>query len=131
MAGRKQQNDEENRPNAVDAANEAAGQGHITGDQPKVTTVEGSEPGDLSGPDTAPGDAPFDTTDPRERISTVIPSGAEAAEAARSGMPMVAYVKVGEVGQEERDESEDRTEEYEVQGVRIRHNLETGESVRL
>jgi hypothetical protein len=115
---------------AKSAAEQAASEGHIHGDHPGVTTVEGESPGDPA-INTAPGDAPFDTSDPRERISTLIPSGAEAAEAAKLGLPVVAYVKTGYVGETERDESEDRYEEYEVNGVRIRRNMETGESKRV
>lgn len=115
---------------AKQAAEDAAGEGHVTGDRPGVTTVEGEEPGDPA-INTAPGDAPADTMDPNERISTLIPSGAEAAEAAKLGLPVVAYVKTGTVQQAERDESEDRYEECTVNGVRIRRNMETGESKRV
>jgi len=115
---------------AAKAAEQAASEGHIHGDRPGVTTVEGEMPGDIA-INTAPGDAPFDTTDWRERISTLTPSGAEAAEAAKLGLPVVSHIKTGYVGDEDRDDSEDRFEEYEVQGVTIRHNLETGESKRV
>jgi hypothetical protein len=111
-------------------ARQSKAEGHVTGQRPETTRVEGDNPGDPA-VNTSPGDAPADTWDPNERISTLIPSGAEAAEAARSGLPVVAYVKVGEVGTAERDTSEDRFEEYEVQGQRIRRNMETGESVRI
>ena len=112
------------------AADEAAQEGHVTGERSDATTVEGEMPGDPA-VNTAPGDAPADTTNPNERISTVMPSGREAAEAAKLGLPVVAYVKTGEVGKEERDESKDRYEEYEVQGVKIKRNMETGESQRV
>jgi hypothetical protein len=117
------------KDSAAKVAEKAAKEGHKTGDRPNVTTVEGENPGDPQ-VNTAPGDAPFETTDPSERISTVIPSGAEVAEAAKAGLPVVAYVKLPEPERDDEDR-EDRTERYTVGGVEIEHNLETGESRRV
>jgi hypothetical protein len=135
MVGRKASKDDTEVQDAKSAAEESQQEGHVTGERSGTTTVEGEMPGDPA-INTAPGDAPADTTDPRERISTLIPSGAEAAEAAKAGLPVVAYVKTGMARlpfgpDPDRDVSEDRTERYEVQGVEIEHNLETGESKRV
>ncbi|MHC6592421.1 hypothetical protein [Arthrobacter sp. C152] len=80
---------------------------------------------------TAPGDGPADTTDPKERATTVTPQPGEEA------------LKVGTVNavlplppvEETAPEGEARTEEYEVEGpdgkpVRVVRNIETGESRR-
>lgn len=93
---------------------------------------------------TTPGDAPADTTDPRELVSTVIPSAEQQAEAARTGVAPAGYVKTGEVPAPRRDpapgppgydlygdDTADRVEEYEVGGVRLRRNIETGTSQRV
>ncbi len=99
--------------------------------QPEVTVAEGQVVGERQV--TAPGDGPADTTDPRERVSTVEVSGDKLAEAAKAGIgAVVGYVKTGEVSDgQDRDTSADRFEEYEVGGVKIRRNMETGKSERI
>lgn len=83
---------------------------------------------------TAPGDGPADTTDPSERAASVTPN---AAQAARAGHGTVnAVVPVDGPAAIARDTSADRYEEYEVADahgdpVRVRRNLETGESERI
>lgn len=124
------------RKTAAEVADEARTEGHVTGEQPRVTVAEGDVPGQPD-TDTAPGDAPADTWDPKERVSTVLVAGEQAAQAARDGVgAVVSHVKTGEVGgpgalDPNRDTSEDRYEEYEVQGVTVRRNMETGESKRV
>jgi hypothetical protein len=89
----------------------------------------------------APGDGPFDTVDPSEHATSVVP---DKGNAAREGFGVVnAVLPVPDpsgreqylAAQAEELDSSDRTEEYEVAGpdgkpVRIRHNLDTGETVR-
>ncbi|WKU03750.1 hypothetical protein [Micromonospora sp. HUAS LYJ1] len=121
-------------PNTAQAAAEqVAAEGHAPGQVPEVTVAEGQVPGERQ--ITAPGDGPADTTDPRERVSTVVVSGDKLAEAAKDGVgAVVGYVKTGEVppaGDPSRDTSKDRYEEYEVGGVKLRRNLETGKSERI
>jgi hypothetical protein len=79
---------------------------------------------------TAPGDGPADTTDPDEVAVSVNP---DKATAAREGHLTVNAVVPVERPAEERDDSEDRYEEYDATRpdgtrVRVRRNLETGES---
>ena len=79
---------------------------------------------------TAPGDGPADTTDPSERASTVTPR--PDAEAIKVGT-VNAVVPVESADEPERDEANDRTEEYEAvkpdgSKVTIVRNIETGES---
>ncbi|AYF31469.1 hypothetical protein CSH63_29290 [Micromonospora tulbaghiae] len=108
----------------------------------KITHTPGERPGSTrADTPTVPGDAPADTTDPREMVSTVIPSAEAQAEAARTGVPAAGYVKTGEIPTPRRDpapgvdlyadNTTDRVEEYEVGGVRIRRNVETGNSRRI
>jgi hypothetical protein len=79
---------------------------------------------------TAPGDGPADTTDPDEMASSVSP---DKAAAARAGHLTVNAVVPVARPTEERDDSEDRFEEYDATRpdgtkVRVRRNLETGET---
>jgi hypothetical protein len=79
---------------------------------------------------TAPGDGPADTTDPDERASSVSPDKGAAALAGHLTVNAVVPVDTPEP---ERDDSEDRYEEYEAtrpDGTRVtvRRNIETGES---
>ena len=79
---------------------------------------------------TVPGDAPADTTDPTERASTVTPQPGE--EALKTGV-VNGVVPLPKLEEPERDESQDRTEEYEAvkpdgSKVTIVRNIETGES---
>jgi hypothetical protein len=79
---------------------------------------------------TAPGDGPADTTDPTERASTVTPQPGE--EALKVGT-VNATVPLPKDDEGERDESQDRTEEYEAvkpdgTKVTVVRNIETGES---
>lgn len=80
---------------------------------------------------TAPGDGPADTTDPNEIASSATPDKGAAAQA---GFGTVnAVVKVGDVNTERKREGEDRTEEYDAEApggktVRVRHNIDTGET---
>lgn len=93
---------------------------------------------------TAPGDAPADTTDPTERASTV---GGDKAAAARAGhltvnaaVPIdtekqLAGVAISKAMADEGDgdSNGNRIEEYPATRpdgtqVRVRHNLDTGET---
>lgn len=95
---------------------------------------------------TAPGDAPADTTDPTERASTV---GGDKAAAAQAGhltvnavVPIdenkqLAGVAISKAAAAEQDGDRDgnghRLEEYPATRpdgteVRVRHNLDTGET---
>lgn len=121
---------------AQQAAEQVAAEGHAPGQPaPQATVAEGQVPGERQ--ITAPGDGPADTTDPRERVSTVVVSGDKLAEAAKDGVgAVVGYVKTGEIppagqGDPNRDTKNDRYEEYEVGGVKLRRNLETGKSERV
>lgn len=78
-----------------------------------------------------PGDAPADTTDPDERVSSVTPD--KAAAAAEGHQTVNAAVKVGENDGPTRDTSNDRIEKYEAvrpdgTTVTVERNIETGES---
>lgn len=91
----------------------------------------------------APGDGPFDTTDPTEIATSVSPDKAAAAAkgfgVVNAVLPLETipgYVKPADrakiTGQGDGDGGE-RTEEYDVVGpdgslVRVTHNLETGET---
>jgi hypothetical protein len=120
---------------AQEVANKAAAEGHTTGQVPEVTVAEGQVPGERQ--ITAPGDGPADTTNPREQVSTVVVAGDKLADAAKDGVgAVVGYVKTGEAPEPgapdpNRDTKKDRYEEYEVGGVKLRRNLETGKSERL
>jgi hypothetical protein len=123
--------------NSGDTAEAAASSvdDHRTGERPWVTRAEGEVPGTES--HTAPGDAPADTTDPRERLSTATPSGSELAKAAQAGLgSVVAYAKVGESAPVPSVEG-GRIERYQVpvdqfgNTVTVEHNIDTGKSRRV
>jgi hypothetical protein len=133
-------NDTNTGPTAAEAVAEAEKDGHVTGEAPGVTRAEGEVPGTVG--HTAPGDAPHDTTDPAERVSTAPPSGKEMAEAAKAGLgSVVAYVKTGEVGgsnERDADAAAERTERYPVtvnaitgETVMVERNMDTGVSKRV
>ena len=122
-------------PTAEEAATEAASEGHATGDRPMVTRAEGQEAGTAGF--TAPGDAPFDTTDPRERLTTIPASGDIVERAAKAGLgSFVSAVKTGEVGVVETEDT-GRTERYEVlidqagTTATMERNMDTGVSRRV
>lgn len=122
-------------PSAEEAATEAASEGHATGDRPMVTRAEGQEAGTAGF--TAPGDAPFDTTDPRERLTTIPASGDIVERAAKAGLgSFVSAVKTGEVGVVETEDT-GRTERYEVlidqagTTATMERNMDTGVSRRV
>lgn len=80
---------------------------------------------------TAPGDAPFDTTDETERATSVLPDFAAAARAGHGTVNAVVPLVEPEVIEEER--GEDRIETYKQVGpdgkiVNVRHNIDTGET---
>ncbi len=80
---------------------------------------------------TAPGDGPADTTDPTEIASSVRPDKAAAVEAGHGTVNAVVKVEPLEVTEAEK--AEDRVEEYDVRGpdgklVRVKHNIDTGET---
>ncbi|WP_045746394.1 hypothetical protein [Actinoplanes rectilineatus] len=91
---------------------------------------------------TAPGDGPADTTDPTERASTVEPDKTTAAAAGHltvnAAVPVdpdrqLAGVAISKATGGEDDDREDRIEEYDAtrpdgSTVRVRHNLETGDT---
>lgn len=83
---------------------------------------------------TAPGDGPADTTDPTEQASSVAP---DKGAAARAGHGTVnAVVPVRGPAAAKRKTKGDRFEEYDVldahgDTVRVRRNIETGESERI
>lgn len=127
-------NDVNDGPTAQEAAESV--QGHRTGQRPGVTRFEGQEPGDTGW--TAPGDAPADTTDPRERVSTVIPSGEQMAAAVRRGDgSVVAAVKHAELPTVLAPKGGVRFEEYDVLdgfgkiAGRVRRDLDTGVSEKI
>lgn len=77
----------------------------------------------------APGDAPADTTDPTERATSVTPAPSD--QALKEGT--VNAVRKLPATTAERDASKDRWEEYDATRpdgtvVRVRHNLDTGET---
>lgn len=78
-----------------------------------------------------PGDAPFDTTDPSERATSVEP---DKAAAARAGYGTVnAVVPLPQSEREDEPQGEHRIEKYKVNGpdgklVTVTHNLDTGET---
>ncbi|MGY1773508.1 hypothetical protein [Blastococcus sp. SYSU D00813] len=80
-----------------------------------------------------PGDAPFDTTDPSERVSSVSPDKAAAAAAGHGTVN--AVVPLPEPEQPKTEARKARVEKYDVLGpdgkyVSVEHNLETGETKR-
>ncbi len=88
---------------------------------------------DVSMPgNVAPGDAPYDTTDPNERATSVTPDKATAAKAGYGVVNAVVPLPEPERVEAGR-EGGDRTEEYDVVGpngkvVRVKHNIDTGET---
>ncbi len=78
-----------------------------------------------------PGDAPYDTTDPTERATSVEP---DKAAAARAGFGTVnAVIPLPEPERPKVERGEDRIEKYEATGpdgklVTVTHNLDTGET---
>lgn len=86
---------------------------------------------DITKPSTTrPGDAPYDTTDPEEMATSVMPQpGAQALLEGRVN----AVLPLPKPEVPARDSKNDRTESYEVTGpdgkpVKVKHNLETGET---
>lgn len=79
----------------------------------------------------APGDAPFDTVDPSEEVTSVVPDKGAAAAA---GFGVVnAVLPLPKRERADRDSSNDRIETYEVPGpdgkpVKVTHNIDTGET---
>lgn len=81
-----------------------------------------------------PGDAPFDTTDPTERVSSVSPD--EAAAAAAGHGTVNAVVPMPEPERPKTETRKARVEKYDVLGpdgkyVTVEHNLDTGETKRV
>lgn len=81
----------------------------------------------------APGDAPYDTVDPSEEVTSVSP---DKGAAALAGFGVVnAVLPLPKRKTAERDSSQDRIETYEVDGpdgkpVKITHNIDSGETSR-
>ncbi|MEJ2886161.1 hypothetical protein [Actinomycetospora aeridis] len=80
-----------------------------------------------------PGDAPYDTTDPLERATSVSPDKAAAAAAGHGTVN--AVIPLPEPDRLEEPAREARTETYDAIGpdgkkVTVTRNLETGESSR-
>ncbi|WP_066038662.1 hypothetical protein [Herbiconiux solani] len=107
-----------------------------TADKPAETTeaetpTETRLDDNVTEPSTvAPGDAPADTTDPTEIASTVIPQPSQ--EALKQGT-VNGVLPVKQAEKPKRDTKKDRFEEYDATKpdgtvVRIRRNIETGES---
>ena len=93
----------------------------------------------------APGDAPFDTVDPNERVSSIpvqpgeqaIREGVVNAVLVNDSLPDAATVAANRVAGPTGvvPDGEQRIEEYEVAGpdglpVKVRHNIDTGETSR-
>lgn len=81
-----------------------------------------------------PGDAPFDTVDPTERVSSVSPDKAAAAKA--GAQTVNAVVLLPEVEQPKVEKGKDRIERYQVTApdgklVTVEHNIDTGETKRV
>lgn len=131
-------NDQNTGPTAEEAVAqvEAETDGHASDDpRPMVTRVEGQEPGTAGF--TAPGDAPYDTTDPNERVSTVPAAGELTLRAAKAGLgSFVSAVKTGEVGVTQ-VQGGNRTERSSVvvdqagNTVEVERDLDTGRSKRV
>ncbi len=78
-----------------------------------------------------PGDAPADTTDPTERVTSVSPD--KAAAAAAGHQTVNAVVPLPPIEAPEADKAKPRTETYNAvrpDGTRVKvsRNLETGET---
>jgi hypothetical protein len=130
------------RTGAAEVADKAAADGHTTGDQPKVTTMVGEQVGQSG--NVAPGDAPADTWQADERVSTVVVSGDQMADAVKRGEGSVVSAQLYATGDQplagkaQQDEGEARVEQYDVtvnpltgETARVEHNLDTGESRRV
>lgn len=81
------------------------------------------------------GDAPFDTTDPTERVTSI--DNPDKATAAEAGFGTVnAVLPMPEPETFARPASRDRVEKYQVLGpdgklVDVEHNIDTGETKRV
>lgn len=83
---------------------------------------------------STPGEAPHDTTDPNERATTVLPSGAAMAKVAAAGEQTVNTAVP--LPKAEAPAGKPRLEVYEAYApngdkVKVEHNLDTGESRRV
>jgi hypothetical protein len=81
----------------------------------------------------APGDAPADTTDPREVAHTVTPDPGPEAIAAGTVNAQKPGDPIAETPATTVPKRQQRIEEYDVLGpdnkpVRVRHNIDTGET---
>ena len=79
-----------------------------------------------------PGDAPFDTTDPNERVTSIDNPDKGAAAAAGFGT-VNAVLPLTEAEVPAVDKPKDRVERYQVSGpdgklVTVEHNLDTGQT---
>jgi hypothetical protein len=79
-----------------------------------------------------PGDAPFDTTDPTERVTSIDNPDKGAAAAAGFGT-VNAVMPLSEVEQPRREQGKARTERYQATApngklVTVERNIETGDS---
>lgn len=98
----------------------------VKADRKTLTNDSVSEPSFV-----APGDAPFDTVDPTEEVTSVSP---DKGAAARAGFGVVnAVLPLPKREAAERDGSDDRIETYEATGpdgkpVKVTHNIDTGET---
>lgn len=86
-----------------------------------------------------PGDTPYDTLDPSERVSSVpVRPGEEAVMAGTVNAvlvnPVLTEIARGEIGPDAgRGSGEQRTERYEIPGptgryVTVEHNIDTGDT---
>lgn len=107
----------------------AAGDGIKTDDPaPKETRLDDNNTEPAT---TVPGDAPFDTTDPTERASTVLPNPSD--EALRVGTVNGVRKLPSASAEAAKDAGEQRVERYEARKpngdlVTVEHNLDTGET---
>ena len=94
-----------------------------------VTTESVSVPSEVQ-----PGDTPFDTTDPTERVTSIDNPDKGAAAAAGFGT-VNAVLPLPEPERPKQQQGQARTEKYDVLGpdgkyVSVSHNIETGETSR-
>lgn len=81
------------------------------------------------------GDAPFDTTDPNERVTSI--DTPDKGAAARAGFGTVnAVLPLPEAEKPAAPAQKDRVEKYQVTGpdgklVTVEHNIDTGETTRV
>lgn len=114
---------------ATTAAESAGAQPARRGRPRKQTTLDS----DITKPQvTEPGDAPFDTTDPTERASSVMPDFAAAAQAGHGVVNAVVPLPKREDNPDS-EKKADRVETYHAQRpdgtwVKVTHNLDTGET---